>query len=301
MSKTQSRDLDQFYTDPKYANIFFNTVQKYLDLSNFDLLLEPSAGSGSFYNLMDEHRRIGLDLDPKATGIVQQDFFTWRPEINNHVFTLGNPPFGKNANLAVKFFNHAATFSDAIAFVLPRTFRKASIINRLNKNFHLIYDEDVPANSFIFDDQPYDVWCCAQIWIKRDEIRSSVPILNFSMVKEWFEIVEPELSNFSVQRVGAGAGTIRVDDRKNFSSQSNYFIKQHSPLTIDIFKTINFDTVKFNTAGNPSISASELVELWVNASKNYGIEVDTTSSKKKKKKKKQKPTVIDNPAIFGIG
>ena len=74
------------------------------------------------------------------------------------ILTLGNPPFGKNASLAQKFFNRSAIYSDAIAFLIPRTFRKASMINRLNRNFHCIFDETVPENQFVFEYKPYDDW-----------------------------------------------------------------------------------------------------------------------------------------------
>jgi len=83
MSKTavpdNSRKLDQFYTDPVYAQQFLTTISNLVDLDQFDHLLEPSAGTGSFYNLLDTKRRIGLDLEPKAQGIIQTDFFDWTP------------------------------------------------------------------------------------------------------------------------------------------------------------------------------------------------------------------------------
>jgi len=268
-----SRMLDQFYTDPTYARHFYNIVQQHLDLNNADVLLEPSAGSGNFYNLLDPAKRVGLDLDPKASGTIKQDFFTWVAPQSVRVITIGNPPFGKNSSLAVKFFNHAAKFSDAIAFVLPRTFRKDSIINRLNERFHLIYEETVPDNSFVYNNKPYDVWCCAQIWVKKLESRKKIEILNFDTVKQWFEIVAPAQADYSIQRVGGRAGTIRTSDFTSYSSQSHYFIKQHDTRVLDVFKSIDFEGIKCNTAGNPSISPSELVKLWIDAAKVAGITV----------------------------
>jgi predicted RNA methylase len=281
-AQERSRDLDQFYTEPAYANHFYNIVSQHLDLQSADILLEPSAGSGNFYNLLDAGKRVGLDLDPKAAGIVQQDFFTWAPTPGSKVVTVGNPPFGKNSSLAVKFFNHAAVFSDAIAFVLPRTFKKSSIINRLHEKFHLVYEEIVPDNSFIFNGKPYDVWCCAQIWVKRDQDRTPLQILNFKVVKDWFEIVSPSNADFSIQRVGGRAGTIRISSFDEYSDQSHYFIKQHDPRVLQIFQSINFDNVKHNTAGNPSISPSELIQLWIEHAVNNGITIqlpDTSKSK----------------------
>lgn len=269
--REHSRELDQFYTDPLYANIFLDKIKQHLDLELADILLEPSAGNGSFYNLLCKEKRIGLDLDPKNKDIIKQDFFNWYPDLGVKVITIGNPPFGKNSSLAVKFFNYAANFSDAIAFVLPKTFKKASIINRLHKKFHLVYNEDVPKNSFTFNNKPYDVWCCAQIWVKKTIDRPRINILKLDSVKSWFEIVDPLQADFSIQRVGGRAGTIRTENFKNYSNQSHYFIKQHDLRTLEIFQSVDFEKIKNNTAGNPSISPSELVELWLEKAKIYSI------------------------------
>ena len=59
-----SRKLDQFYTNPEYAKALYRIIESKYELSSFDYILEPSAGTGSFYNLMDPNKRIGLDLDP---------------------------------------------------------------------------------------------------------------------------------------------------------------------------------------------------------------------------------------------
>ena len=287
MSKTavpdNSRKLDQFYTDPVYAEQFLIKIGQTVDLDQYDHLLEPSAGTGSFYNLLDTNKRIGLDLDPKAVGVIQTDFFDWIPPADKKIITIGNPPFGKSAGLAVKFFNRAAEFSDVIAFVIPRTFRKASIINRLAKQFHCIYDETVPDNSFIFNGATYNVPCAAQIWQRKATPRDRIVTIKLEQIRSWFELVEPSKSDFAIQRVGGRAGLIRTTNRMNFSAESHYFIKAHDSRVLPVFEKINFDTVKFNTAGNPSISPSELIELWVAKTKEEGINVVLDAVKSKKK------------------
>jgi predicted RNA methylase len=288
MSKTvpqdNSRKLDQFYTDPAYAEQFLKTIAQTVNLSEYDHLLEPSAGTGSFYNLLDVKRRIGLDLDPKSKGIVKTDFFDWSPPVGKKIITIGNPPFGKNAGLAVKFFNRAAEFSDVIAFVIPKTFRKASIINRLNANFHIVYDETVPDHSFIFNGVAYNVPCAGQIWQRRATLRAKIVTLKLEQIKSWFELVEPGQSDFAIQRVGGRAGLIRTTDRMDFSAESHYFIRAHDRQVLPVFEKVDFDTVKFNTAGNPSVSPSELIELWLAEARRQGITVmlDEIVSKKKK-------------------
>lgn len=277
-----ARNLDQFYTDPAYAQKFLDVIGKYVDLKKYDHVLEPSAGTGSFYNLLDQNKRIGLDLEPKAPGIVKTDFFDWKYPIGKKIITVGNPPFGKNAGLAVKFFNRAAEFSDVIAFVIPRTFRKASIINRLDKNFHCVYDETVPDNSFIFKGSSYNVPCAAQIWQREKNPRDRIVTYKLEQISHLFELVEPVDSDFAIQRVGGRAGLIRTTDRMDFSAESHYFIRAHDPRVLSVFEKVDFDTVKFNTAGNPSVSPSELIELWIAEAAVQGIPVALQPLKKHK-------------------
>ena len=58
--------------------------------------------------------------------------------------TVGNPPFGKFSSLVIKFFNHSDEWSDVIAFIISKTFRKISVQNKLNKYFKLVLDKDIP-------------------------------------------------------------------------------------------------------------------------------------------------------------
>ena len=91
----------------------------------------PFAGSGNILQYLPENS-VGLDLAPEGDGIIQQDFFEYdpgyHPLMNNiKIATIGNPPFGSGYMnpLAKGFFNHAAKFSDLIAFItsdLPPTF-----------------------------------------------------------------------------------------------------------------------------------------------------------------------------------
>ncbi len=36
---------------------------KFVNIQDYDFLLEPSAGKGAFYRLFPTHNRIGLDLE----------------------------------------------------------------------------------------------------------------------------------------------------------------------------------------------------------------------------------------------
>jgi len=160
-----AKEFDKFFTRPEVANECLRFLGSVIDPRAVDLWVEPSAGAGAFLNSLPINK-IGLDIDPprgSEHSIEKMDFLTWRGPTSGNVATVGNPPFGKNSALAVKFFNHAATFSSVIAFIVPRTFQKGSVWNRLHTSFHLRDELEIAPNSFTFLDDVYDVPCVFQI------------------------------------------------------------------------------------------------------------------------------------------
>ena len=172
MSK-KSKELDKFYTNPIVAEKFVNLINSQFPLSDYDLVLEPSAGSGNILRYLPENS-IGLDLKPEAENIIEQDFFEYtspyHPLYNRiKIACIGNPPFGSGYMnpLAKAFFNHAATFSDLIAFIVPAKWSTSWKVQfQLDKSFGLYYSELLPEYSFLLDNEPYHVPCCMQIWSK---------------------------------------------------------------------------------------------------------------------------------------
>jgi hypothetical protein len=169
----RSKDLDKFYTHPDIAKRFVDTINEYFPLDEFDLVLEPSAGCGNILKYLPTNA-VGLDLEPEADNIIQQDFFEYNspyhPLLNNiRIACIGNPPFGSGYMnpLAKAFFNHAATFSEIIAFIVPAKWQTSWKVQfQLDKSFGLYFTEILPKNSFVFNGEPYDVPCCMQIWSK---------------------------------------------------------------------------------------------------------------------------------------
>ena len=145
-------DLDQFYTKPQIARYCLSSFFTMLKRSKVDLtkytFIEPSAGSGSFLEILPE-KRIGIDIDPKNKGILKKDFLSWKPK-EKRVICVGNPPFGYRGWLAIKFLNHCAIFSDYVGFILPMSFQsevKGSPRLRI-KGMKLIYSEKLPRGAF---------------------------------------------------------------------------------------------------------------------------------------------------------
>ena len=101
---------DQFYTRPETAEYCISVFLKHASFDAFDVIMEPSAGTGSFYALLPTAKRLGIDIDPKADGVLKQDFLAYSPTEAKYAI-IGNPPFGRVSSLAISFFNKAATFA----------------------------------------------------------------------------------------------------------------------------------------------------------------------------------------------
>ena len=268
------REHDCFFTSQEVAKQCLLTLKskfanKKINELSYDLWLEPSAGDGVFFELLPPNR-LGIDIrKSKNSKIKKADFLTW--PINQltskykNIITIGNPPFGKNSNLAVKFFNRSAQFSNCIAMILPRTFLKSSIQRRLDPYFCCEEEVELPEESFFFNNTPYAVPCVFQIWFK-GYTKRKVPL--GPLTHRDFEFTTRNNADFAVQRVGVAAGKIK----HNFdiiADASHYFIKslKIGSRVEETFGDIDWSSVKFNTAGNPSISKRELVEMYSNMRK----------------------------------
>lgn len=168
-----NKKLDKFYTHPDIAKKFVDIINNISPLDSYDLVIEPSAGSGNILQYLPLGS-IGLDLEPEGNNIIRQDFFTYQSPYDSlfnpiRIACVGNPPFGKGYMnpLAKGFFNHAATFSSMIAFIVPAKWHSSwKIHKQLDKNFGLYFSEILPKNSFVFNGNYHNVNCCMQIWSK---------------------------------------------------------------------------------------------------------------------------------------
>lgn len=258
----EARHLNQFYTSPEVAQDCISRLMHQLPPVKNVIWVEPSVGSGAFFHHLPEPK-IGLDIQAKIGGVIEQDFLSWsmKKSDDDFVVTIGNPPFGKNSSMAVKFFNHAAQFSDVIAFIIPRTFEKASLQNRLDPYFHCDESVVIGTNAFRMIGEDYDVPCCFQVWSKKSKKRE---LHDIKRNHKDFEFVDKSAADFAFQRVGVNAGKISLEFQEK-SPSSHYFIKTKIGMMLfEHMSSIDWSEVKQKTAGNPSISKHELIEAYAN-------------------------------------
>ena len=244
--------LDQYYTVPKHAEHFYSEVLRLFDLTGY-LIIEPSAGTGSFSKIFPTGS-IALDIDPKSEGILKADFLKFEFPVGAKIAVIGNPPFGRGCNTAIRFFNYAASAAEIIAFVLPRTFRKASIQNRLDENFHLAHEIEVPNRAFIFEGKLCNVPSVFQIWVRGSKCRAQI---DTKTTHPDFAFTEPSRASFAIQRVVGKAG--HITSNLSACRSSHYFIKGNVKR---VMAKLNFAKIAANTAGNPSLSKGEIVALY---------------------------------------
>ena len=264
--------LDKFYTVPEFSKKCINKVNDLYDINTWDLVVEPSAGNGSFLNQIDCINKIGIDISPENDNIIKQNFFEYLPPSNKtNILIIGNPPFGKVSSLAVKFFNHSAKFANVIAFIIPRTFRKTSIQNKLNNNFHLIYDEEIPNKPCCFSPIMM-VKCCFQIWKKTDVYRVLVKLpikhndwdfLAFGPNDEKGQPTPPIGADFAMRAYGGKIGEIQVEGLNNLRPKSWHWIKSNIDTCklINIYNQLDYSN-SLNTARQNSMGKAELVNLY---------------------------------------
>ena len=259
------RKQDCFYTKEKTVLDCLSYLNKIADVHGHDLWVEPSAGGGGFLRHLPSPK-IGLDISPTAPNIIKKDFLRWQPTADSrNTIVVGNPPFGKNASLAVRFFNHAATFAYRIAMIFPRTFRKNSIINRLDRHFHLDNEMVLPNNSFESNGRSYSVPTVFQVWTFYNTKRK---MQHPPKTHPHFSFVTPELAEFAIQRVGANAGRVKLNVHA-VSPHSHYFLRTNVSKSSRIFRTIDWSLAKYDTAGNPSLSKPDVVHLYSMGANSY--------------------------------
>lgn len=248
---------DKFYTKPEVAKMCI----KQLDLSKYDRIIEPSAGSGSFSKQIPNCE--AYDLYPEDDSIKKQDFLKFEAEKGN-ILVIGNPPFGKANDLTLKFINRAAKFARTIAFIVPSSCRKETFIDRLDPSIHVRRVVELPKKAFVINGKiPYDVNCCFMIFDVRKKQREK----SVKHTTADFTFTNKQNGDFAIKRKGWKVGKV-VPETSELSEKSKLYIK--SNIDIEELKK-RFNSLVYPEAGyvlgSDSISMNEIVRAYNKAYK----------------------------------
>jgi predicted RNA methylase len=253
---------EQFYTPSDLALRLATLVSDKVGGFSDKTVIEPAGGTGSFLQAakaLKANKLISFDIEPKAEGVLLADFLleTKGLEKISNAITISNPPFGRNNSLSIPFFNKAAQHSQYIAFVVPRSWRKWSVLNRLNRNFHLIHDEDLSID--YVDELGEMVWqkarlnTCFQIWERRAELRPVVKVKDQGLLSK----VKPEEADVALTVFGYGCGKVRTSfDR--VPNSTIMFLKLHDRRVLKALQSVDFSKFYKNTAYTEALSLQEI-------------------------------------------
>ena len=255
---------DKYYTRDSAVSLCISLIKQHIPILKSDLIIEPSAGNGAFISHIKQlsGNCEFYDIEPDNVEIVKQDYLSLSCDQAKSKFSnihiIGNPPFGRQSSLAIKFIKHSCSFCNTLSFILPKSFKKDSLKKSFPPLFHLVCEQDLPQKSFLVDGSEHDVPCLFQIWVKRDYERD----VTQKEAPQHFTFVDKDDNpDISFRRVGVNAGKIDVNS-ENKSIQSHYFIKfTNGSTTIEanLIKLQNIHFAHENTVGPKSISKPELI------------------------------------------
>ena len=279
--------IDKYYTKLSVADTCVSLMKKYTKPKKLhDLIIEPSAGNGAFLSSIKNLKcKLKMyDIRPEHPQVLERDYLTISIEElhagrspGSQVHVVGNPPFGRQASLAIKFIKKSCIFADTISFILPKSFKKDSMRKAFSEHFHLVHQHDLDTSSFLVNNKDHDSPCVFQVWVRRAEPRlpSVVHIpQGYFFVKRPDLVVPvqgkiPTIPHAAIRRVGVYAGrvmrTITEEDSIVKSEQTHYFIRflpetyenEDVDKIIERLSNIVYDTD--NTVGPRSISKNEMI------------------------------------------
>lgn len=249
--------FDKYYTNLDVANLCCDIFKKYVDLKPDDIIIEPSAGNGSFISPLKQLSKntIFIDIKPENKEVKKCDFLKSNFKSANDIHVVGNPPFGFKSSSAIKFIKHSCSFCKTLAFILPKSFMKPSMQATVPLNFHLISTTHLPMNSFYNKSTELRIPCVFQIWEKRHYNRRQHKKIEPFM----YRFTTMKKADIAIRRVGHLAGHIYKNDISNKNINTHYFVKFDNKEHINSISNINIKSNEY-VIGPKSISKKDIIK-----------------------------------------
>ncbi|MCM1045256.1 MAG: hypothetical protein NC417_07075 [Candidatus Gastranaerophilales bacterium] len=235
MAKIQD---DKYYTPPDLAKYCVDKTRQIIGADNITEYIEPSAGSGVFIDYLDKPYW-AYDIVPEDNRIIEADWLGITLDYKIGRCIIGNPPYGANNSLAIKFYKHAVPMCDYISFILSYS----QLDNNIQMyEFDLIYSEDLGLQHYT----DRNLHCCFNIY-RRPENGSLNKKYNFKITKD-IHIVEYRrnvkrdinYNTFDIGICGYGKGIIG-----NIPKYLGEYVKEfYFEITNEIYKEQIIDLIK---------------------------------------------------------
>ena len=259
LGNTRVTGKEQYYTPKPLAVELVAQIEKVLGSLAGKTILEPAGGTGAFIEAVQAvgvSEVISFDIEPLHELVTVGDFLAQEIKESN-LITISNPPFGRNNSLSIPFFNHAAKVSDAICFIVPRSWRKWSVTNRLDLGFELALDLDIEIDYVDADGTPLSnknhLATCFQIWKKANVSRSLVRVTDKGIIEK----VSPEQADVSLTIFGYGCGKVKTEFEP-IANTTQMFLKLKHPQALAALESVDYSKFFKNTAYTEALSLPEI-------------------------------------------
>jgi predicted RNA methylase len=259
LGNTRVTGKEQYYTPKPLALELVTQIEKVLGSLSGKTILEPAGGTGAFIDAVQAKgvaNVISFDIEPLHELVSLGDFLEQEIKESN-LITVSNPPFGRNNSLSIPFFNHAAKVSDAICFIVPRSWRKWSVTNRLDLGFELALDLDIDIDYVDAVGTPLSsknlLATCFQIWKKADAPRGLVRVTDKGIIEK----VSPELADVSLTIFGYGCGKVKTQFEP-VANTTQMFLKLKHPQALAALESVDYSKFFKNTAYTEALSLQEI-------------------------------------------
>jgi predicted RNA methylase len=259
LGNTRVTGKEQFFTPREVAEQVVSRVLGVVPNAVDRTWIEPAGGRGAFIDAAHDvgvRDVVSYDIEPRHCDVARGDFLEQQLNVNS-ALSIGNPPFGRNNALSVPFFNHAALYSDYIAFIVPRSWRKWSVANRLDPQFHLISDENlsidyVDAAGSASYAKTY-LQTCMQIWERRKDPRPKVVVLDRGVVAR----CAPADADVSLTIFGFGCGSVKTEfPRRRVTT--DIYLKLHHSRALEALQAVDYRRFSRNVAYTEALSIQEI-------------------------------------------
>lgn len=259
LGNTRVTGKEQYYTPADLAEKLMAEVKTLVPDLAKRMVIEPAGGTGAFIRAAQKFgvtEFLSFDIEPKHSLVKKADFLV-KKIVAKDAVTISNPPFGRNNSLSIPFFNKAAEHSEFICFIVPRSWRKWSVINRLDRRFHLIADHDILID---YVDETGErlskrtsLSTCFQIWQRRTDLRPVIKVQDLGIIEK----CGPEEADVALTIFGFGCGKVRTEfDRKPNSTVM--FLRVIHPEALAALKSVDFNRFSKNTAYTEALALPEI-------------------------------------------
>ena len=259
LGNTRVTGKEQYYTPKPLARELVLQIENVLGPLAGKTILEPAGGTGAFIEAVIERnakRVISFDIEPLHESVTEGSFLD-QQILERNLITISNPPFGRNNSLSIPFFNHAANLSDAICFIVPRSWRKWSVTNRLDLRFELVFDVDLDIDYVNASDEALSnkshLATCFQIWKNAGNTRQLVKVADKGIIEK----VSPDQADVSLTIFGYGCGKVKTDFEK-VPNTTQMFLKLHHPQALKALESVDYSRFFKNTAYTEALSLQEI-------------------------------------------